>query len=210
MGRSIRWSRLALAAVLATGLVACGDDDPSGPLAGDDLTAAEAEVMMEALAEAGGLAVTGFGGAQAAAPSRAPFGPVSVEETVDCPQGGSIALSGSISGDTADDGTGTVDYSFTQLHQACQSTAESAATVWTFDGDPDVTVDMEMTITESSFTMDGVQQGAVQWSSEGRSGTCGIDVTYTFSGSQSGASFSGSVSGTVCGHDVSESVSIDT
>lgn len=194
------------AAAVALGVSACGGDDPTGPV-GDALSQAEAEIMMEALAEAGGLVVGGFGGQ--AAPARAPFGPVTVDETMSCPDGGTIAVSGSFSGESNDDGTGTVEYDFTQIHQGCRATADADGSVWTFDGDPEVTVDMLMAVTETSFDLDGTQSGAVSWANGDRSGTCQIDVTYAFSGSESGQTFSGSVSGTVCGHQVSESVSVD-
>ena len=115
-------------------------------------------------------------------------------------------MSGQIDG-TLDDqtGTGTLDFSVTQTHEACESTAESDGSVWTFDGDPNLALDFEMTIGESDMTIAGSQTGGIAWSSGGRSGTCQIDVTYDFSGS--GSSFAGVASGAVCGFDVTENVS---
>ena len=197
----MRWNhfvRNAMVLTLAVGLVACGDDsdDPTDP--GDELTQAEAEIMMEALFEAGGFFVTGTGGGPAGVV-------VTVDETVGCPGGGNVNVSGSLD---IDEQTGNFDYTITQTHNNCTSTAPSDGSTWTFDGNPNVTIDLDATVSETAFDMNGSQTGAISWSGKGKNGSCSIDITYDFSGSQDGSSFSGSIQGSVCGISISDNISI--
>lgn len=210
--RWTRFARHALTLTLAVGLAACGDDDPTDPdNEGDLLTEVEAESMIEALAEAGGF---GFGiglgaGASATAPEGVTIGPVTFEETTACPQGGSIAMAGSYSADIDDEtGHGTYQYELVQTHDACTATAASDGSTWTFDGSPDITIDFAWTFDQTAYEFQGTQTGGIAFSGSGKSGTCQIDLTYDFSGDQSGTTYSGSVAGSVCGVSVSHSTTI--
>lgn len=183
----------------------CSSDGPTELL--DDLTAEEAELMMEALAQAGGVSIPDAG--DPGAGPAAVVVSIDVENEVSCPQGGSILVTGSFDGDV-DEQTGQGEFSldYTQAHRSCSVTAPSTGDDWTFDGLPDVGVDFDLLVTQDGFFLDGVQSGTVGWSTDGRSGNCTIDVTYSVSGSET--SLSGTVSGSVCGHQISTSVDVST
>lgn len=185
----------ALALLLSFGLLACGDDSPTQ--SGDELSQAEVEVMMEALAMAGGAGFFTGGGFPAAHGTAAQE--VSYNETVDCSGGGSVGISGTIS--VSGQGE-SISLNWTMTHNSCTETAPSDGSSWTFNGDPSVTLALTGSGGENNFSYQGSQQGGIAWSSGGRSGSCGIDVQYNMSGSAQG-SVSVSVSGTVCGRDVS-------
>lgn len=188
--------------VFLFGLAGCGDDS-SPTEGGDNLDQAESEVMMEALVEAGGLGIGVIGGGFASPGNLAANVVLDIDETSPCPGGGNVRLVGSA---TIDDPGENIDWSFTQTHQNCQSTAPSDGSSWTFNGSPSVTTTFSAQIVGEQFSMSGSQQGGVSWSSGGRNGDCQINVNYSFSGV--GESFSGSVSGTVCGHSISQSVQV--
>lgn len=202
--RLIHHGRCALVLTLSLGLVACGDDDPTGP-GTDELSEAEAIVMMEALVEAGGFGMASFGSAGVAGPLAAPQ-TFSLDVTEDCPVGGSVAVAGDI---TVDDATGEISVDLTQTHQSCSATAGATGETWTFNGNPGIGLQMSLITTETEFDLAGTQQGGIAWSQDDRSGSCSIDVTWSFSGSQTANTFSGSVSGSVCGYDVTETIELD-
>ncbi len=198
-------ARRGVILVASLALAACGGDGPSAPQNTGNITQARAAAMMDALAQAGGF---GFdGGGPAAAPART-SATLSVSKTVPCPGGGSIQLDGHYAADAGQDGTGTYVLDVTQEHQGCTATASGDGSTWTFDGAPNVAVHFEIGVTAGGYTISGTQKGGVAWQSGGDSGTCQVDVTYDFSGSQDAQSFSGSVSGSVCGYPVSESVDV--
>jgi len=199
-----RYATLLTAASLLV-LSGCSDDSPTELL--DDLTAEEAELMMEAIARAGGVTIP-----DASDPGAGPAAVVvsiDVENEVSCPQGGSVLVTGSFDGDV-DEQTGEGEFSldYAQAHRSCSVTAPSTGDVWTFDGLPEVGVDFDLLVTQDGFFLDGIQSGTVGWSTDGRSGNCTIDVTYSVSGSET--SLSGTVTGSVCGHQISTSVDVST
>lgn len=187
-------------------LSGCSDDSPTDLL--DDLSAEEAELMMEAVAQAGGLTIPDQMGGGEPGPAAVVVS-VNVETEVSCPEGGSVFVSGSFDGD-ADEQTGRGEFSldYAQVHESCSVRAPSTGDLWTFDGLPDVGVDFDLVVAEGAFSLDGTQSGTVGWSTNGRSGNCTIDVTYTVSGSET--SLSGTVTGSVCGHQISTSVDVST
>ena len=203
----MRWTdlgRFALVLTLSAGLAACGDDDPTDP-GGDDLTEAEAAVMMEALVEAGGFGLDDLSGG---GPAAVEF-EFEVDDTAPCPGGGNIHVQGTLSGDADQEtGFGSYDWVFTQTHDDCTAQAPSDGSTWTFDGSPNVVLDLDIDVSETTFAMDGVQQGAIAWASGGKNGTCQINVSYSFSGDQGANTFTGTVSGTICGFSVDESIEI--
>ncbi|MGD2068818.1 MAG: hypothetical protein PVI57_09130 [Gemmatimonadota bacterium] len=207
--RRTHLGRHALVLLLSVGLVACGDDSSGPGNEGDQLTEAEATVMIEALVAAGGFAFGTLGGGPAAAPGKVVFGPITLELTENCPRGGTIGIQGTYSGDVDNEtGLGTASFQFVQSHNACSAEAPSDGSIWTFNGSPDITIDFNYTIGATSFSLDGSQTGGIAFSGAGKTGTCAIDLDYDFSGSQDGTTFSGSVSGSVCGISVSETVTI--
>lgn len=197
-----RFRIAALALALAFGLLACSDDGPAA--SGDQLSPEEAEVMLEALVEAGGfgLGAVGFTGSPPAGVAASTQ--FDISETMSCPEGGSIDVEGSISVDEAQE---SLQWTLTQTHRNCQVSSSSDGSAWLFDGSPSVVSSFNMTFSETAFSMQGSEEGGIAWESGGRSGTCPISVSYDFSGTEN--TLTGTISGTVCGNDISLSETVD-
>lgn len=188
-----RLFRAFAVASLAVSVTACGDS--TAPKF--DLTEAQVADMMDALATAG---LAGFN-----APMARNLAVVTVNQTVDCPNGGSATINGSIDEGT----TGTsVSMSFTQGFSNCKATS-SQGRMWTFNGNPNIVSTFTGTsnMQTGAFSFSGTQKGGITAASDLGSGACAWDVTYSISGNENTGAFSGSVSGTVCGRNISQSIS---
>ncbi len=206
-----------LSAALAFGLAACGGDTTS---TGDPLTEAEAAELAEAIAE-GGFA--GFGGFAAPA-MRAPGETaanvtVALNDTYPCDDAGgtgTVTIAGSLTVNVNDQtGAGTFGFNYTVAPHGCQVTT-SGGKVFTLDGDPNIKVTGDFSFSEttggSSFEGTLNYDGSFAWeSSDGRSGTCGVnlDATYDFNFSSTGGSGSATLTGTVCGVTVNRTFSVE-
>ncbi len=189
-----------VAALLATGaLAACGKDAtaPASQMRPD-----EAQTLALGLAGS----ARAFNGSSMAAPdvaatvqATAPFS-ISVNESLPCPRGGTLAVQATTSGQfgrlplaLVADMTGTVK------PNACAY--EVKAGTLTVTGDPDVAVTAHVAV--GAVTNLGVDtftaKGGLTWStSDGRSGTCAIDFTST---GDFGAN-TRTVKGTICGNSL--------
>jgi hypothetical protein len=184
-----RFVRSAWLGLLAVSLAACGDS--TGPRV---LTLEQVEDMLEAMTEVQSLGVV----------PGANLAVVTVSETVDCPNGGSATVNGSVD----DHGTTTsATVAITQSFSGCKSTS-SRGRVWTFDGDPNIATNLSVTSnpTTQAFTITGTQVGGVRFSSDLGSGSCAINLNISFSGDED--SFEASINGTACGHNIQQSISI--
>ena len=197
-------------AVACAAVVAMGCGNGTGPT-GDLLSDAEVEALAGALmGTALGEGLGDLGGAQSqhsehvvnAEPVTFNF---SINETGSCPGGsGTVQITGSLSG-TIDDqtGEGTLALDFTQTMNAC--VFETAAGLFTVSGDPNIRMSGDMSWNAEGPTGESTfgYKGGFAWSdSEGRSGTCGIDVSIAWSAT------SASFSGKICGNSYSGSVNI--
>jgi hypothetical protein len=202
----------ALAPILALGLAACGGGFTAS---GDPLTESEAADLAAGLVE-GGFA--GFG-SFAGAPSRAPSATatnvtVTLNDTAPCEGGGTVALNGSMTANVDQSGnSGTFGFNYTVTPSGCKTT--SGDKTFTISGDPNLKAkgDFSFSSGTNSSTFEGslTYNGKFSWtSSDGRAGSCGVDLTanydFTFGGIT--ATGSASVSGTVCGVTVNRSVSV--
>lgn len=206
-----RYLTLFAAPVVALSLVACDDDGGTG-IEGDELTQAETEAMTEVLMnQALGFSLGfGFGvGANeqpgitvAAEVVDETFGPL----TDECPFGGAVTFSGAVQGEVDDETSeGNLDFDVEAVHDACGVSDDQEENVFTFTGDDRIASTMGFVFTETSIELDGGTDGGVLWALEdGRSGRCALDVSYDFDITEN--RIVGSVSGTVCGQDVSEEV----
>ncbi|MHC4986769.1 MAG: hypothetical protein ACYTFO_11535, partial [Planctomycetota bacterium] len=60
--------------------------------------------------------------------------------------------------------------------------------------------DADFTLDENTVSATGTEKGGFRFTvSDGRSGTCGIDLSFDISVNTSGSSLSSSTTGTVCG-----------
>ena len=198
-GAGTLFRSMAVGLALIVGLGACSDD--SSPTdSGDALTQAEVEVMMEAMAAAGGAGFVPVGmGAAEAAGALSGDQQFSFDETTPCSQGGSVNISGTMS---FSEGHGNVNLDMTQVHQDCVESAPSDGSIWTFNGSPSIQMTLSGTVSEDHVDIQGNQQGGISWSSDGRSGTCNIDVSYSLIGDEHGGT--ATVNGSVCGVNISQ------
>ena len=187
-----RLFRSLAVASLALTFTACGDSTAPNL----ELTEDQVADMMDALTTAG---LAGYGS------TGSNFAVVTIDRTVDCPEGGSASVNASY--DDGSTGT-TVTMSITQGFSNCKATS-SQGRMWTFNGNPNIVSTFTATSNETTgaFTFSGTQKGGITASSDLGSGACGWDVTYSFSGNDNTGAFSGSVTGTVCGRSVSQSIS---
>lgn len=195
---------------LALALGAC-DSTPTGT-SGDELSTSEAGALTEEATEA---ALTGFFGALSGSASAVHPGlnfsgaaAIPFERTVShtqaCEGSGTVAVSGSISGDideTTQSGTLTLDIR-ADMNDCRVGTEEGQFVVNTT---PDLRMqgDFSFENGQPSGNMSFTFTGSFAWASvEGdRSGSCSIDLSISVS-----ATGQGTVTGTACGQNVSQSV----
>lgn len=182
-------------ASLALTFTACGDSTAPNL----ELTEDQVADMMDALSAAG---LAGFG-----TTPEASLAVVSYDGTVDCPNGGTASINATINENDA--GT-SVTLTFTQGFSNCKATS-SQGRLWTFNGNPNIVTNFSGTFNEETgdFTLNGSQTGGITASSDLGSGACAWNVEYTMSGNDNTGAFSGNVSGTICGRNISQSVTVE-
>lgn len=211
-----KWRQFAAVLVAGVAVFATGCGDSVTGTTGDAVTQAEAEALAEALSQSG---IETLGNLQkTGGPALAPAASVTttLDATDTCDGGGTVSVKGKVTVNTTTSG-GTVDLDFTETPSGCQVTAElsGGAVVFTLTGNPNINVKGSFTLTTTtegaSYTGSLTYKGGIDWSSDdGRSGTCGVDLSasYTATFTQTGFSGSATQSGTVCGVSVSKTVTI--
>lgn len=184
-----------LTLALAVALGACSDD-PTDLVEGDPLTEAEAAALAEVVA--GTLFSTWEGtSGPAAAPARA-SGTFPVDDVFPCESGGSVAVSGSLSFDVDDQtGDGTLDFSVTSVHSDCAGQSEEGI-AFTLNGAPDITATFSAVSEGDAIDFSGGYDGAIAWETGEKSGTCSVDVDFSFTGNLATETGSASLAGRVC------------
>jgi hypothetical protein len=208
------WKRFlsGLSAALAVSLAACGGDTTG---TGDPLSEAEATELAEALVEGG---FVGF--AQQAAPMGAPGAEaatitVTLNETYPCNDAGgtgTVTMAGSVSVNVNEEtGVGAFEFNYTMAPHGC-TVPTSGVLVFTVDGDPNIRITGDFDWTETSASGSLNYGGGFAWdASDGRSGTCGVDLTanYNFTWSSTSSSGSATMSGSVCGVTVNRTLTVE-
>ena len=176
---------------LALTIAACGDS--LGPVTLNDEQVAD---MMDAMANAG---VAGF-----TPPPVGNLAVTTINQSVQCPDGGTASIAATIDENA---NTGAVSMTITQGFSSCKSTSSSGR-MWTFNGKPNIVSTFSGTsnATTGAFTLSGTQSGGISFSSDIGTGSCDFNVTFSMSGNENTEQFSGSISGTVCGRSVSQSL----
>ena len=192
------------AVVFAAFTMACGDSTGPG-----NLSEAQVGEMVEAMQMVSMMAMPSDDQASFAADPLRAFGEranatVSYSETVDCPDGGSASVNGTVTGNDA--GT-SLTAQLTQNFSACRATAESGR-VWTFDGNPSIVTTLNATSNEAAgtFTLSWNQVGGITYASDLGSGNCQVNLTFTMSGTAS--SLTASLSGSACGRNIQRSITV--
>jgi hypothetical protein len=202
----LKLSRLALGAALFVGLAAC-ESSTGLPTEFTQADAIQLAADMDAVATLGQSDVgispsfsmnVGTGGAAASAAV-----PVTINNaftvTKQCPRGGQVALSGTVTG-TGDDATHslTLDANATRIDTDCAFMTRHG--VLTLDGNPNITYEGHLNIVNSALV--GIQsqthQGSFTWVRGGGSGTCDVNITSSFNPANNTAT----VVGTFCGFNI--------
>lgn len=205
----IRLSHLSLLAGAALVAAACSDN-LSGP--SHTLTDAEAAYLANQMAS---VSLDGVSQSMAGSPGLAPgvagapgaadsLGNMTWERsfsmTRDCPAGGTVTASGSNKGTmNMDSRSGTIEISHILTMSDCAHTRDTVTI--TVNTNPAITMNGTVTI-ESGHRASGTftKQGTFLWeTSDGRSGSCQVDLTITWN-----ADGSHSMTGSVCGRDFTQ------
>lgn len=200
-------------AAFALTLSACGGDSktPLGPTI--ELTEEQSDDMMDALSVIGLFDGGTFGFSTSAASMVAALknptialATVSVDEQYDCPAGGSYRQQGNFTGNDA--GT-SFSMNLSQTYTSCAGES-STGTVWTFNSAPSITTTLTANMNQSTgaFTITGTNNGAFNVSSSVGSGSCVINLSLSITGNDNSETFSGSVTGSVCGRSVSQTLDV--
>ena len=175
-----------LAGALATG---CSEGTTSPPTTGEPLSAAEATALFEAMrAVHHDTAATIIGGSENS-------------YVVACPLGGQVTITGTVVDETvADTARLTVDHAASP--SGCR--VSSGGAHFTVDGRPHVRERMILTLVGfEAFNLEGSVAGTLDWQSDGRSGSCNIDMALSGAPDTSGtgSSVAAVLTGTLCGHE---------
>jgi hypothetical protein len=132
-----------------------------------------------------------------------------IDGPVDCPLGGmvNVAAELEVSGDTDTEG-GTVSYQMTQIHDACvvASDDDQVFTLW---GNPSMNVAFEVNNNGQGLVeWQGSIQGIIDWETDGREGSCSIEMEFDGTQQVGTAAAAASMVGTACGFNIDQSVSI--
>lgn len=193
------------------GLAACGDATSSG----DPLTEAEAAELAAVFAEEG---FAGFGTAASQgqqAPGSDEAATVRITQTISgtesCEGSGTVAFSGTLVIDVNDQtGTGTIEFNYTIAPANCRVTTESNK-VFTLSGDPNIKGTGQFNITQTGFNGSLTYEGRFRWeAADGRAGACAVNLQSTYNFTTSGTTVNGTatLSGEVCGHSISRSITL--
>ena len=194
-------------------LMAACSGDPTGTNAGDPLTSAEIQALFNELGASfsqinavPALALQGDAPAWAALQSGGV--PVSVNvdvnQTVPCEQG-TISINGSVDG-SIDSETflGSVTMDFSWGFNGCLVSTETTGVTLSGD-DPSIAVHAVFTFGANEFTTTGTEVGGFSYTvSDGRSGSCAIDISFETSVNTETNAISATVSGSVCGQSAEE------
>ena len=208
-----RSSRIPAAfAALALLTAACGDSPTA--TTGDALTEAEVMEIAQDVFNGVGEMFSGIGpqrsailpaGLHLSIMSPVPIN-ITVNESGPCGGDGTASVSGSIEG-TLDNETGAGNLEFDVTQSATNCVIVGATHSYTVSGEPNLHL-------TGSFESDGGDTFSGSFSlvggltfevNDGRTGTCGVDVTVTVNAT--GTSFSGTASGTMCGVTLNNEIS---
>lgn len=197
--RIISRSLIGLTTALALTVVACGDSLTGTDAGVDELTNAEVVAFVDVFFGAFDAAEADIDAQEAAAaPAQVPQSfNFSAEVSVPC-ESGSLDVTGTIAV-TFDDVTEYEDGRFEVSINPMSCLVGEGTNTFTLDGDPRVDIVVDFTVDGDGEHIEGTMNGGFSFeSSDGRSGSCAIDVSFSFvsDGVSVGVT---TVSGTICG-----------
>jgi len=197
---------LSCTALLA--ITACGDNGTEVALG--DLTETEAAALAEVVSATVFASASGVPtGAQAAGPQGAPVHyAAGVSGEFPCPLGGTVTMVGEAEFNGDDEtGEGEVSLTVTQAHNDCVAESESGI-LFTLNGAPQISAELLLQVSEDALSLDGAYSGGVDWATDGREGTCPVDIEFDISFGVSSETGSATMAGTVCGLSISRSLNV--
>lgn len=199
-----------LLSLAAFGLTACGDDDPTGP---DDISPEKAAQVSQAVNEALGMTFGLFDPTFNTVPADVSAETISFDETVSCPVSGSVTATGSLTTTEVDATTTDFGWQTDASYSDCGVDVDGATFVlntsspFSVDGSGTVVVD-DTDGSLSTYDFSWTYSGDVDWSEEGAgSGSCSMNLTGALTYDDASETFTGSVTGSSCGHSVDEEYS---
>lgn len=205
----IRKSYLAL--LVLFGVAACGGDDPLGVNSGDQLTPTEIQSLFDAMS-----AAFASGGVSPSAPvtsSEISLAPIPIDQNFSfsaaCPLGGTIGVSGSANGEI-DDQTfvGDLSMNFTYRITGCVVSVNDITI--TISHKPEITFGADFVFLQDEMSVEGSQRGGFEFvTSDERSGSCSIDLTFSASFNSATQTSTASASGSVCNQSADQMTPFD-
>lgn len=190
--------RTSLVLAVSMSVLAGCKDDPIGVNSGDAMTEAEIQAFFYALSNA----FSSFSNPPAAVgPARATGSySESFDASAPCPTSGTMAASVSVHA-TVTDAPAAVDATYQARVTPHLCVVPTEGGTITVDGSPYIQMSLDLSFTETTIDFEGTESGGIAFtSSDGRTGSCLFDVS--FSGTATSTSGSSSVSGSVCGVSV--------
>lgn len=181
---------------LAIMLVAACDDTAPAPTTG--LTDIEIRALVPLLVQPG-LTMLGTmqpGGTTAQVPVS-----IEVNEVIPCPLGGAVTVSGSLSGEIPETGTGTLALELLKQFDGCRADVNGETITVTTEAPVNLTGDLRITVNQPAEVQTVALLGVIQViPPQGAAETCDVDLDIALTMSTGLAT----VTGELCGRTVSE------
>lgn len=189
--------RSAALLILATFTAAgCGGDDDITDPGDENLTQAEALAVFSELMTA---AFTALASQQSHLGTASAADPVTWSATAPCELGGEVSATVTYEDMTNGTGTGDISYEVIQTPNACK--VNTSRGQYSVSGSPNLRWAVDYSVSDWQPVETWLMAFNGGYSFTGPvSGTCQVDMTYAFNHAQG----SGTVTGTICGHNVSQ------
>lgn len=184
-----RFISTTLTAAALAFLPACGSDSPTGDT-GDALTMIEAQELVTAFFDLLELIdIPPLETGPAAVPAAVPYGDLYddvISGQMECDGSGFASLQGLITGDV-DDPAGTADITATATATFVDCVHIGETSTLTIQGNPNIGIMADIVITEATIDITIEIDGGLSYTAtDGRTGTCAMDLTVTASASSAG------------------------
>lgn len=194
-----------LVPLLAALVAGCSDSTGT-----TSITDARAQAMASALFAMTRNAGTAASQAPQASSANGPL-PAAVQSHVQldvpCALGGTVGFDANVTA-SADSTSLSVSYGVVETPQACMARDEDSGMTFVFDGAPSLTADYVLySNLQDSLTLNGTFGGAVDWATDGASGTCSVDMAFEGLWSAADSIGTASLQGSVCNVQVNTTVS---
>ena len=178
-------------------MVAGCSGDIVGVDSGDVLTSTEVAAVVAALVAALETAGAGPVAAPGAGPALVPID-VGTNFNVTAPcESGDINVSGSLDG-TVDDETFAMDVTMDVSWNPNGCVVGDGLNTFTLNGAPEIALHLDWTSSQETVSLSGTETGGFSYtSSDGRTGSCALNVTYSIV--TTATSVDATVTGSVCG-----------